>query len=184
MTNQQPWKSLVILGVCAISFGTLAGFARSHQPADEVLPPGYSRHPVTGGLVASAPAGVRFQRESLKNDAVEICAKLPLRSLSMDSSGHVRGLVLHGRPLGMNHGTVVRCRSVTLASDGSLSAINFAATSSNGDGSGCELVVTIDGETTKVDCFKNECTTSCDVAMIKDEVTGVMTIFSRCRTSS
>jgi hypothetical protein len=181
---QHSIKSLGMLALFTVCVGTLAGLARPSQPASEILPPGYSRDPATGALIATGPAGMRFESQTVKNAVVNATSTIPLRSISLDASGHIRAFEIHGRPSGLLPGTVIHCKSVIVAPDGSLLSINFASEGSAVSDSGCDMVLTIDGETIKYSLNKTTCTTACDVAIEKDASTDITAIFCRCRTSS
>lgn len=172
------------LAVCfaavVIAAGVFAATAMRTQPAGGNLPPGFSRDAATGALTVTAPPAVQFESDANKAKLASLTSSLSVGSFSLDQVGYVKEFTVNS-PLGdYPDGTVLICRSVTLNADGTLDSLVLA---SNAADTGCDMVVTIDGNVTSYKCNKTTCTTQCDTQSTTDPVTGKVTITCNCRAT-
>jgi hypothetical protein len=176
-------KHRIVAAFCVtavVAAGVLAAVAMRPQPADDELPPGFSRDAATGAISVTAPPAVRFEPDANKDKLTSLTADLSVGSFSLDSEGFVKSFTVNSRLGDYTDGTVLICRSVTLHADGTLDSLVLAE---NAVDSGCDMKVVIDGGVTTYTCERTTCTTVCDTQTVKDPVTGKITITCNCRAA-
>jgi len=143
----------LLMALTSVVGPQLLGPPDGTQP--ENLPAGISRTAKGGLTISTLPS-----YEPALAAAADITKKLSISSLQFGDEGRLRGFTARyqgEQPLPIN--SVFKASSVTVDKNGILQGVTFA------EDTGCDMVVTIEGNTVTYDCVITTCTTACDTVL-------------------